>query len=283
MSILIKLKTGWINSETHEFSIYGQFSLDIYKKYRSIIQEGKEEIIPNIRVLLSVIEYCIIDLNEVDDFKPITKFSSSGVFFYKDRDENHQKLLELVRKQGWKDVPEDITLHPIDIFLLRYINYSDDLHVIPRFIDGKWYATCDSEDIISLLILDLMEMCNCGYKFYFCKNCSNIHIQKGTNRKYCAKCSSEYKRIADSERKNSPRYIHKSTRDYMRNSGKFLSEEIAAFSEESDYYWDRLQGKKTSTSDAIKYTAEINTPEEYREWCKKKHAEFKVIAKARKN
>ena len=139
-----------------------------------------------------------------------------------------------------------------------------------------------SDHMGTLLILDLIEMRNCGYRFHFCKNCSNIHIQKGTNRKYCVKCSSEYKRIADAGRKSSPRYIHKNTRDYMRNSGKFLSEEIAAFSEESDYYWDRLQGKKTSTSDTTKYTAEISTPEEYSEWCKKKHAEFKSIAKTRK-
>ena len=303
MATLLKLNSGWKNLETNEVIDFGQITLDIYNDYRSIYNEYynklyncktaeehqritekySDSITPEIELLLSVIESYISNLNDVDGFKPVIKFSSSNEFsYYKDRDENHQKLLDLVRQQGWKNIPTDVTLHPIDIFLLKCINNSNGLQVVPRLVDEKWYMSYTSDHIGTLLILDLIEMRNCGYKFHFCKNCSNIHIQKGTTRKYCVKCSSEYKRIADAERKNSPRYIHKNTRDYMRNSGNFTPEEIAAFSEESDYYWDRLHGKKTLPSDVTKYTAKINTLEEYGEWCKKKHAEFKSISKSRK-
>lgn len=307
MATFLKLETGWKDLETGEFFEFGQISINIYNYYHSAQQEYyenydrlidahddegirklddayEEYLTDDVSFFISIIESYVNNINfNEKGFTAVKSFNTHNNKYISQekQKETHEKLLEIIRDQGWNDVPEDTKVHPIDIFLMQSIEMFPPFSVVPHFINGKWYMVYDVANTNQILILDLIEMRNCEYKFHFCKNCDSIHIQKDKKNKYCPECSRNYKKVADKNRPESPRYSHKKVQNYLQNSEKFTSEERAAFNEESDFYWYRITGKQEK-SIPDNYRTDIITVDNYISWCEEKHEEFKKIAKTRK-
>lgn len=303
MAKLIKMETGWKVFETGQFFEFGQISINIYNLYSTkqeeyyeklrnannseeeqLYEEYKEYLSDDVFNFISVVDRYIDDIGySKKGFEATKKFTpyESKCFSYERQEETHRKTLDIIKNQGWPNVPDDIKINLIDLYLMRSIESLPPLPATPHFINGKWYMAYDTGDTNLIAVLDLIEMRNCAYKFRFCKNCNKIYIQKDKKVKYCPECSQNYDKIASKNRPLSPRYVHKQVRNYMNNSEKFTANEIGAFADESDFYWDRIQGKNPKVIDQS-YRSDIITEYDYIAWCKEKHEEFKKIAKSRK-
>lgn len=302
---MLKMETGWRVLETGAFYPFGQITIDDCNAYRKAEKEWREKfghahtkeeidkldkeypLLHNNDVynFICVIETYAEDCgNRKNGYQPLRKFPNpyygNEHISMEQRKKNYEYRLELARKQGWNDIEYGTDFSPIDIYLMQCFETLEPFKALPHFIDGKWYMAYDTGDSNRIMALDIIEMRHINHDIRYCKNCDLLFIQSGKNQRYCPACSANYKKIADDNRKRSPRYAHKKIQNYLKNSNKFTIDEIIAFNNESDYYWDTINGKQFDT--VADYRSDIDTVADYIAWCEEKHKEFKSIAKTRK-
>lgn len=133
----------------------------------------------------------------------------------------------------------------------------------------------------NIFILDFWEfLFNPIYKkakLIFCPNCGSMFYSNNNKAKYCAVCRQPEvmgKIRYENRKANKARKLHHDivTLAYSLNSkGNDISN---SFLNESNYYWDIVQGKKP---EKIKeYSAKIKTEADYMKWLENKYEEIKA-------
>lgn len=203
---------------------------------------------------------------------------------------NSFDLFSFVAHESLSGFPENLEVYAKNV--ISSIPYIPTTYF---FLNEKWYESIivnteldgDPNNIVKdgaiapliISFLDLMIVCNKKIKSKECEYCRKLFFSRKENVSYCPECRPNYKKIKDEERKYTPRGKDHAIKNYLRNSQKFSSEEIIRFSEESDYYWDFIQGKPCNNKDC--YRNDITTTRAYEKWLKNEHTRFKEIAKGR--
>ncbi len=289
----IKMENGWRSLEDASiFHEFGEITIDVYNffndnltKYEQILEERKltseeekkyRELRQDSEPFMSIINFYIGDLyfsNEafpaIRDYKPL----ASKYHTKHEQDYWHKEKVRLARIQGWHDITDSQDFNIVDYYLMKAGTEIPPFLATSHFINGKWYMAYDSEDTNKLLLLDIQEMRNSTLNFSFCENCQNIFIRKNKKVKYCSNCQSEYRKNYDKKRAATPKGKQKKVADYMKNSNKFSEFEINNFWNESNYYWDILNGKQIEPNSA--YNANICTEADFLSWLEEQHKNFK--------
>ena len=130
-------------------------------------------------------------------------------------------------------------------------------------ISGQTYVADSLDYIFSLDLLHILKGdANTPRK---CPRCSQIFFSNNYKARYCPDCKERSKEIrAENRKKNPYRYLHKQITDLLNNYGDGSED----FREESNYYWDIVQGKKPK-SRPLNTDSSITTKEAYYNWLKK--------------
>lgn len=145
-----------------------------------------------------------------------------------------------------------------------------------KFTDGTDYF-CRTYDVANLLHLVAEDMLRfmlhqTTHKFEFCPECKCMYVTTHGNQKHCPACRLIIRQKKRKE--NKARYLHKNILDYINN---YRSEDLEngseSFRNESNYYWDIVQGKNPEKVKA--YSAKIKTEADYMAWLEKKYKEIK--------
>lgn len=135
------------------------------------------------------------------------------------------------------------------------------------------------QEIFDVFILDLWEFlfnpaCR-KKKMLKCENCGRLFYSSNNQAKYCDICKQPEimgKIRYENRKKNTVRKLHHDivTKLYSIGDGKKKSpNEISnAFLEESNYYWDIIQGKEVIPNPL--YQERIKTESQYKKWLEKK-------------
>lgn len=290
----LKMEEGWKIIETGEFIRFGEIAISQYNFFKKLMvdyntsylnifeqygiqspemKKFKEENQPitdrydDIEFFIALIETHIFSIKE-NKFNPIRDFSICNKSRYSTQEQKvaHQKVINLIKDNGWEDISNNKTINAIDIFLIKELSNAPTFPITYHFVNGKWYFAFDTELTQQewFVLLDIQEIRNADYDFSFCKQCGNIFIKRKKNNIYCESCSENYRKNYDQKRTVSPKGYRDKVRNYMRNSLKFTNSEIIEFSIESDKKLNTLSG------------------EDFIKWCTEKHEAYKQEAKTRK-
>lgn len=182
-------------------------------------------------------------------------------------EEDIQKLIESNRAEGieLEDSAYNVLIKKFFCFC-DYITFYDKNNVP---ITGRGYISRTPSDVFAtdlyhLLVSGLAEIprrCSrCGHVFY--------PDDKAKNSKYCDECKKVSPSIRNEKRRQSVRYHHKKVYDKITQSKKYDDDFRNAFMNESNYYWDIIQGK-TVTPNPL-YRERIKTEAQYKKWLEKK-------------
>lgn len=223
-------------------------------------EEIANEIIDSITIFRGIVEDCVFDedyAKPIIDFKIIDSIRTSR----EEQIKRHKDTVELVRKQGWVDFPENKDVSLLTRYLLACADTSKEnnflpLKAYPHFIDNKWVFSYEVQGN-ELLFLDLIAMQEKELELAFCKVCDTPFVKKKKNHVCCsAKCQNNRN---GKGRKNTPGGKKHLIVNYMRNSSKFTEQEINQFLQE-------FEEKKN-----ILYREELIA------WLEAKHQELKAI------
>lgn len=283
----LKLEKGWKCLETDHFFEFGEIALDCYRFYdkrygRNCTYETQNENIKELEEhfgkelsgkLLDAVYTLFERINDLvwdeDYATPITDFKVFENSRWASKEEQvaaHHARVELLRKQGWKDFPENKDVKPFTMYLLASANTNEHnveipflpFSVYPHFIDSNWVFAYEVQEPTELLFLDLIEMQKQNYKFGFCKYCDIPFIKKRKNQKCCSDaCKTNNKKELEKNRTNTISGYKKKVYNYMYSSKKFTRSEINNFLTE-------FEEKKATLSE-----------EQTVEWLMNKHEEFK--------
>jgi len=100
-----------------------------------------------------------------------------------------------------------------------------------------------------------------------CPRCGHIFYPNNKS-KYCDECKKDSSAIRNEKRRQSVRYFHKKVYDKITLSKKYDDNFRNDFMNESNYYWDIVQGKEVP--DNPLYRERIKTESQYKKWLEKK-------------
>lgn len=252
----LKLENGWKDLETGQFWEFGTYVLNIARFYHERLHDNSSKVDEFYRDLENKFgkEFAHSLDNEVSIFlgvlDDLIDCDSDNVFDFEIKDylhdskeeqiELHRKKVELIKKQGWKDFPDNKDINLFTFYLIKCADTSTEnsllpYEIYPHFINNKWYFSYEVGDTDRIMYLDLIELQQQNYNLAHCKCCDNIFIKKRKNQKYCSeKCQTVYKKIYEQDRKNSLQGLKHKVHNYMRNSKKFNENEINKFLQEFD-------------------------------------------------
>jgi len=147
------------------------------------------------------------------------------------------------------------------------------LETVPRWDGVKLYRAYIIEDKYDLYFDDYAEIINCKYGVARCPICKNLFIQKDKRKNFCPVCSKDkiaQRKYNEQKRQRSPRYLRKVIIDMLKNRGDI--DAANEFYEEAIYYENIIDQKEQDINP--KYTDEIHTNREYKEWLEKKHNQY---------
>lgn len=298
----IKTENGWYVVETGAFFKYGEIAIWQYNQIRLWMKnylDEQMEIIDNygfkssemkefkkrnktliegwddLELFVAVIDSYIPFLRS---FESLEKFEPSELFrgTIEEQEANHQKIIEMVKSNGWETISNDIQPSLVDIFLIRQLEKAPHLQVSLHFYEGKWCEAYNVEPGLEqneiengksawewLVYLDMIEVRYSDSVFAFCRECDSLYIRVRKNNHLCEKCTANYKKNFDKRRGTTNKGLIDKVCNYMRNSLKFTYDEINAFRDIAN----------------INLTTMNETA--FSEWCKQEHDGFKAEAKKR--
>lgn len=195
-----------------------------------------------------------------------------------DKEENHKEELEknIFTK---KDIEEMVKLNHSEAAELSnnlynihikkffhfcdYVTFYDDNNVplIGRGYIARTPGDMFAADLYHVLVSGLAgtpRLCpRCGHIFY-----------PNNKSKYCNDCKKDSPSIRNEKRRQSVRYYHKKVYDKITQSKKYDDNFRNAFMNESNYYWDIVQGKEVIVNPL--YKERIKTETQYKKWLEKK-------------
>lgn len=216
----------------------------------------------------------------LNDWKRYRMASYENVFrdimdLTSDNEENYKTydfMLENEIKESIKSNHEEAVSLARDMYAIHnryhfcycdYITF-DDKDLVPH--TGKAYLALDYPDIFAA---DLYHVFVSGLSGIprLCPRCESLFY--ATNKsKYCDNCKEDSAVIRNEKRKKSVRYYHKKVYDKISQSKKYDNEFRNAFMNESNYYWDIVQGKEVLQNPS--YREKIKTKEQYKLWLEMK-------------
>lgn len=126
-----------------------------------------------------------------------------------------------------------------------------------------------------------LESCLWDYEnknIRICRNCNSSYISQNNKTKYCEVCRQPeiMGKIRYANRKsNKARKLHQEVLTLTYGFAKKPNNDSNAFLNESNYYWDIVQGKKPEKVKG--YSNRIKTEEQYISWLERKRDEYKGV------
>lgn len=282
---ILKTKNGWLNLEKNGLNTFGNIAIQYYnylKNKKSILHQEtttSDEKLDAIDSFLNVIDDYLSDQKGYQPTYPFELYSDC-IYTIEEQTIFHKQIISLAQDNGWKNIPEDINLNSIDVYLMQVFANAPPLQTSMHFYDGEWCIAYDFELEFDkrpsynevengktipewLVFLDMIEMRNNDYNFCYCEQCKEIYVKRRKNNRLCDTCGSSYKKIYDKVRSSTPKGKIDKVCNYMRNSLKYTNDEIITFREDANQ-------KLTSLNE-----------EKFNSWCDEKHKMFKADAKIR--
>ena len=149
-----------------------------------------------------------------------------------------------------------------------------------QFTDAIPCEAFECAELFNIFILDFWEflfnpVCK-KTTVRFCKNCGSMFIDSNNKARYCEVCRQPeiMAKIRYANRKsNKARKLHQEVLTLAYGIAKKPNNESNAFLNESNYYWDIVQGKNPEKVKG--YSNRIKTEEQYIGWLEKKREDFK--------
>lgn len=149
-----------------------------------------------------------------------------------------------------------------------------------NYVNATPCETFECAELFDIFILDFWEFLfnpACQNKsIRFCKHCGSMFIDSNNKAKYCEVCRQPeiMAKIRYANRKsNKARKLHQEVLTLAYGFAKKPNNDSNAFLNESNYYWDIVQGKKPEKVKG--YSNRIKTEEQYISWLERKREHFK--------
>lgn len=202
----------------------------------------------------------IIDLSESTEENYKKK---SGVYTQEDIED----IKEMVKSNHAEAIELNNSMYNVHIKnFFRFCDYvtfydNDNIPLIGRGYIARTPGDMFAADLYHVLVSGLAgipRLCpRCGHIFY-----------PNNKSKYCDDCKKDSPSIRNEKRRQSVRYYHKKVYDKITQSKKYDDDFRNAFMNESNYYWDIVQGKEVVTNPL--YHERIKTESQYQKWLEKK-------------
>ncbi len=199
----------------------------------------------------------IIDLSADTEEKHKNK---SGIFTQED-------IKEIVKSNHAEAIELDVRVYNLHIensfHFCDYVTFYDNNN-IPH--TGKGYISCTPGDVFASDLYHVLVSGLAGIPRR-CPRCGHIFYPNNKS-KYCDECKKDSSAIRNEKRRQSVRYFHKKVYDKITLSNKYDSDFRNDFMNESNYYWDIVQGKDVTVNPL--YREHIKTESQYKKWLEKK-------------
>lgn len=204
-------------------------------------------------------------------FKEIISLSEDTEENYKDVPDRNYFTTEEIKELVESNHSESVKLNndTYNIHIEKFFRFCDyitfyDHDNVPA--TGRGYIASTPGDIFAS---DLYHVLVSGLSGIprLCPRCGHIFYPNNKS-KYCYDCKKDSTAIRNEKRRQSVRYYHKKVYDKITQSKKYDDDFRNAFMNESNYYWDIVQGKEVTINPM--YKERIKTEVQYKKWLEKK-------------
>lgn len=196
-----------------------------------------------------------------------------------DTEESHKKKSDIYTQEDVEDIKAIVKSNHAEAIELDVRVYNIHLKKAFYFCDyvtfygndnvphtGKGYISCTPGDVFASDLYHVLVSGLAGIPRR-CPRCGHIFYPNNKS-KYCDECKKDSSAIRNEKRRQSVRYFHKKVYDKITLSSKYDSEFRNDFINESNYYWDIVQGKEVTANPL--YREHIKTESQYKKWLEKK-------------
>ena len=196
-----------------------------------------------------------------------------------DTEENHKKKLGIYTQEDIEDIKKIVKVNHASAIELNNNMYNIHIKKFFCFCDyvtfydnnnvpliGRGYIARTPGDMFAADLYHVLVSGLAGTP-RLCPRCGHIFYPNNKS-KYCDDCKKDSPSIRNEKRRQSVRYYHKKVYDKITQSKKYDDNFRNAFMNESNYYWDIVQGKEVIVNPL--YKERIKTETQYKKWLEKK-------------